>query len=230
MGQLFNPLLGSAATGIVLSASAYWIGIWVNRKLKSPFANPLAIAVGLVIAVIQLTPLTLEGFRKGGDIIAMFLPLATASLAISIYRRLRELGKNLFPILIGCGAGGLTAIASVWGMCRLFGLDDRLRVSLLPKSVTTPIAMELASIAGGVPAIATAAVLVTGITGVIAAPLLIRLMRLEDPVEQGVAIGTCSHALGTTYAIGLGEVQGAMSGIAIGVTGLYTVLYSLFFH
>ena len=120
------------------------------------------------------------------------------------------------------------SIISVLGLCKLFGLSDELAASLIPKSVTTPIAMEISQQQGGIVSITVAAVIVTGIFGAIFAPTLLKLFRVKDPVEAGIAIGTCSHALGTSKAVELGEVEGAMSGIAIGAAGIFTVLLSMF--
>ena len=152
---------------------------------------------------------------------------ATASLAVSIYRQLPLLKKNLLPVLAGCGTGSLASMGSVWLLCRLFRLDEALTASLLPKSVTTPIAIEIASQYGGIPSITVAIVVLTGILGAAAAPALIRLFRIRNPVEAGLAIGTCSHAVGTSKALELGEAEGAMSSIAIGVSGLLTVLFAM---
>ena len=138
------------------------------------------------------------------------------------------LKKNLIPILAGTFTGSVASIASVLVLCRLFGLSDELTASLIPKSVTTPIAMEISKQQGGIVPITVAAVIVTGIFGAVLAPIFIRIFRVKNPVEAGIAIGTCSHALGTSKALELGEVEGAMSGIAIGVAGIITVILTMF--
>ena len=169
----------------------------------------------------------LEEFNKGGDFIAFFLIPATAALALSIYRQVWLLKRNFLPIIIGSAVGSLVSMGSVYGLCRLFRLDEVLTYSLIPKSVTTPIAMDVSLQLGGEPSITVAAVVVTGITGAILAPAFIRLFRVNNPIAAGVAIGTCSHALGTAKALEIGEVEGAMSGIAIGVSGILTVLFAM---
>ena len=158
----------------------------------------------------------------------MFLAPATAALALSIYGQIDVLKKNLLPIAAGTLVGSLTSIISVLGLCKLFGLSDELTASLIPKSVTTPIAMEISQQQGGIVSITVAAVIVTGIFGAIFAPTLLTRFRGKDPVESGIAIGTCSDSLGTSKAVELGEVEGAMSGIAIGAAGIFTVLLSMF--
>lgn len=212
--------------GVVLSILAYALGVWVNKKLRTPIANPLLIAILLVIAFLKLTGIPLDAYRKGGDFISMFLAPATACLAVSIYSQRKLLKKNLFPVL----AGSAASMGCVWLLCRLFRVEDSFTASLLPKSVTTPIAMGVAEQLGGVVPVTVAAVIFTGILGAVLAPALIRLFRVKDPVAAGLAIGACSHAVGTSKALELGEAEGAMSSIAIGVCGLMTVLFSMFLH
>ena len=159
----------------------------------------------------------------------LFLGPATVCLAVTIYAQIDLLKKNLLPILAGCAAGAVTSVLSIWGLCRLFGLDRTLTVSLLPKSVTTPIATAIAEGQGGIVSITVAAVIFTGILGNLCAPALARLFRVKDPVAAGLAIGACSHAMGTARALELGETEGAMSGLAIGLCGLATTILALFF-
>ncbi len=214
--------------GVALSIGAYAVGLWVNRELRSPLVNPLLIAIALVIVVLQLFRIPLEDYQSGAGLISLFLGPATASLALAIHRRMDVLKRNLLPVLCGTAVGAAVSMGSVWGLCRLFGLSDELTFTLLPKSVTTPIAMELSRQHGGIVPVTVAAVVFTGILGAVFAPVLIRLLRVKNPVEAGLAIGTASHAVGTTKALELGETEGAMSGIAIGLAGLFTVVYSLF--
>lgn len=221
-------LWNSPLFGIVLSICAYQAGVWANKKTGSPLCNPLLIAVALIVAALKLFDIPLAAYQQGGRIIGVMLAPATAALALSMYRQIRQLRRHLLPVVAGCFVGSCASVASVFGLCRLFRLDEELTASLLPKSVTTPIAMELSAQAGGVPAVTVAAVIFTGILGAILAPLLVRLFRVEDPVCRGVAIGTSSHAIGTAKALELGELEGAMSGVSIGVAGISTVLIFLF--
>ena len=119
-------------------------------------------------------------------------------------------------------------MGSVFLLCRLFGLDEAMTWSLLPKSVTTPIAVGIAESHGGISSITVAAVILTGIMGSILAPFLIRIFRVKDSMTAGLAIGACSHAVGTSKAIEIGETEGAMSGLAIGICGIVTVVFSMF--
>ena len=213
--------------GVALSVLAFWIGVKIQKKTGLVVCNPLLIGMILVIGLLLALGIPYENYDQGGSLINLFLSPATACLAVAIYSKVQLLKENWLPILVGCVVGSLVSMGSILGLCRLFGLDEAMTASLLPKSVTTPIAVSVAQAHGGIPSITVVAVILTGILGSILAPLLIRLFRVKDPIAAGLAIGACSHAVGTSKALELGETEGAMSGLAIGVCGLVTVLFSL---
>lgn len=224
-----SELLSHPLFGLLITILAYLFGVHASRRIRSPFANPFLIAVFAIIVFLQITGITLVEYMVGGNMITLFLVPATAVLAVSIYRQKEILKQYFWPLIIGCLAGSITAMTSVLILCRLFMVEKAVESSLLPKSITTAIAIEIARSRGGVVAITIVATLITGVTGAILAPKLIKWLRIDDPVIAGVAIGTSSHAVGTTKAIELGEVQGAMSGLSIGVAGLITALLTVFF-
>lgn len=223
-----NELFYSPFFGIVLTILAFWIGVKIQKKTGIVFCNPLLIAIILVIGILLLFKIPYEAYNKGGSIINMFLAPATACLAVSIYNRLELLKKYYLPILVGCFCGCIASMGCVYGMCQLFGLDEQITYALLPKSVTTPIALSIAETHGGLIPITVIAVIITGILGSVTAPYLIKIFRVDNSVAAGVAIGACSHAIGTSKAVELGEIEGAMSGLAIGICGILTVIISLF--
>lgn len=222
-----EALYTSPYFGVALSVIAFGIGVKIQKKTKSAICNPLIIAIVLVTGVLLVFRIPYDSYNVGGEIINMFLAPATACLAVSIYTKLSILKKYWLPIIVGCIAGSLASMASVYGMCTLFGLDEALTMSMVPKSVTTPIAIGVAQAHGGVVPVTVVAVIFTGILGSIMAPLLIKVFRVSDSVAAGLAIGACSHAVGTSKAIQIGEVEGAMSGLAIGICGIVTVLFSM---
>ncbi len=219
-----NQVTSSPLFGIALSVAAFSVGLWVNRRTKLSIANPILIAIPLVIACLTLTGVPLADYQRGGEVINMLLGPATAALALSIYRQREILKENFLPVLLGCLAGCCASVGSTLALCRLFGLDQALTASLVPKSVTTPIAVELSAQGGGIAAVTIVVVIFTGICGAALAPGFLKLLRAEDPMAAGVAIGTASHGIGTARALQMGKVQGAMSGVAIGVSGIITVL------
>ena len=223
-----NQVTSSPLFGIALSVAAFSVGLWVNRRTKLSIANPILIAIPLVIACLTLTGVPLADYQRGGEVINMLLGPATAALALSIYRQREILKENFLPVLLGCLAGCCASVGSTLALCRIFGLDQALTASLVPKSVTTPIAVELSAQGGGIAAVTIVVVIFTGICGAALAPGFLKLLRVEDPMAAGVAIGTASHGIGTARALQLGKVQGAMSGVAIGVSGIITVLLLTF--
>ncbi|MDR1106233.1 MAG: LrgB family protein [Treponema sp.] len=223
-------LLSHPVCGILISLACFGAGVLVRRAFPSPFTSPLVIANVLVILIIVFTPLTLEQYEAGGNIIVMFMVPVTVILALRIYRRRAALMANIIPITLGCIAGSAASIFSTWGLCRLLGVEGDAAASLLPKSVTTAIALELAEKNGGVAGIAVPAVIITGIFSAVFSPFIIKALRLKDPVAAGVAMGASGHAIGTAAALELGETEGAMSGIAIGLMGIITsVIFAVVF-
>ena len=220
-------IFASPFFGIALSILAFSIGVYIQKKTGWVICNPLIIAIVLVIAVLLIFGISYEDYNVGGAMINMFLGPATACLAVSIYAKFELLKKHWLPILVGCRVGSLALMGSVFLLCRLFGLDEAITMALIPKSVTTPIAVGIAQSHGGVVPITVVAVIITGIMGSILAPSLIKLLKIDDEMCVGLAIGACSHAVGTSKAIELGETQGAMSGLAIGICGVMTVIFSL---
>ena len=225
---MLNELLYSPFFGLALSALAWTAGIWVQKKTGWVLCNPLLVAAAIVIVILSLFHIPLAAYNVGGSLIKLMLGPATAVLALNIYRQRAALQEHFLPVLAGCLVGSVASVTCVLLLCRLFTLDGAITASLLPKSVTTAIAVGIAESRGGIGGIAAAAVVLTGITGAVFAPLLARVFRVTDPVAEGLAIGACSHALGTTKALELGQVQGAMSSIAICVCGILTSLLALF--
>ena len=216
--------LNTPVTWLALSVLAYEIGLRLIRKLRTPICNPLLVAAILMGAVLVLTGTPLADYNAGGGFLTLFLTPATVALAVPIYRQLEVLKKNLLPILAGALVGSIVSIGSVILLCRLFGLDDTLIHSLIPKSVTTPIGVQLSGMLGGLTPVTAIAIIITGLFGAVLLPAFLKLLRITDPVTVGIAIGTASHAVGTSRAIELGETEGAMSGLAIAVAGIMTAI------
>lgn len=218
------------AFGIVLSIAAFSGAVWLNKKVRSPLLNPLLVSVAFIIAVLQIFHIPLADYQEGASVISYFLGPATAVLAYSVYRQIAILKRHFVPILAGCLAGSITSMLSSYGLCMLFGMGETMAMSTIAKSVTTPIAMSISDELGGIASITVAAVIASGIMGSILAPTLTKIFRVKSPIAAGVAIGTCSHAVGTVKALEIDELEGAMSGIAIGVAGLMTMIIALVYH
>ena len=217
-----NEIVNSPLFGILLSVTAFEIGVTISKKFKYSFLNPLLIANILIVGFLLTTGISLESYNVGGDYISVMLSPATVVLAVPLYRQISKLKQFWKPILAGIFAGSLTSLACVIVVSKLVGLSDTLMLSLLPKSITIPMGSVVSAQIGGIPPVTIIAITITGITGAVAAPAVCRFCRIKNKVAQGIAIGTASHALGTTRAMEMGEVQGAMSSLSIGVAGLFT--------
>lgn len=222
-----EAVFSSPFFGITLSLAAYCIGVKICRRTSLAICNPLLISYLIIIPTLLLAGIPLEWYENGGDLIDMFLSPATTVLALTIYRQRELVRRHLLAIAAGTLAGCITSITTVYAMCRLLSLDEIVTVSLLPKSITTPMAIAVSQSLGGIGSLTVLAVIFTGILGSILAPLLTKVFRIRDEVVQGIAIGASSHAVGTGKAIEMGEIQGAMSSISLVTSGILTVLVSI---
>ena len=225
MGEFLS---GSALFAILLTFGAYELGRLFQQKTGVALFNPILVAAVLTGAVLAAAGVPNQVYQQHCEVFSWLLTPATVCLAIPLHAQFSRLRHDLPAILAGVGAGTLVSLGFVWAMARLCRLDAVLTASLLPKSITTAMGIVVSQAAGGEPAITTAAIILTGILGSILAPVLIKLFRVKDPVAAGLAIGACSHAVGTSKALELGETEGAMSGLAIGICGILTVIFSLF--
>ena len=224
-----SELASSAFFSLTLTVLAYWVGITIQKKSGLVICNHMIIAAGLIIAVLKLLGISYEQYYVGGSIVNMLLGPATACMALAIYEKRELLKENWLPVLLGCLAGSVTTVVTVLVMSRMFGLSAEMTASLLPKSVTTPIATAISESHGGIASVTVSAVIFTGILGNLTAPFLLKLFRVRDPMAAGLGIGACSHAMGTAKALEMGRTEGAMSGLAIGICGIITSLLALLF-
>lgn len=214
--------VATLAVGSLLCIAVFRACATLYAKVKSPVLNPLLASVCLTIAALVAFDVPLDVYEDSTQAIAFFLGPATVALAYSVYAQRRLLKEHFIPIVAGCTVGSAVSMASAYFLCLALGLGNDMALSFVPKSVTTPIAISVSEQLGGITSITVAAVIVTGILGAIFSPLMIRVFRVRDKVAKGVAIGACSHAVGTTKALEMGELEGAMSGVSIAVSGLIT--------
>lgn len=217
-------LTNNALFGLVLSLAAFEVGIFINRNTKIPILNPLLIAIVIIICFLFALHIDFNTYNKGAQFINMFLGPSTVVLAVPLYKQLDLLKKNAKAILTGIFVGSFIGIISIIGISYLVGLDTSMIKSLVPKSVTTPIGISISSQLGGVVPITVLAIIVTGIIGAVFGPTICKIFKIKDKVAIGISIGTAAHAVGTSKALELGEVEGAMSSLSIGIAGIMTVI------
>ncbi len=210
--------------GIILTLGTFEIGKRIYNRYRLPILNPILIAILLIVGVLMAFKIPLDSYESGSKMLSLFLGPVTVILAVPLYKQLDLLRSHLFPILIGVTVGAITSIASVIILGKVMGLERILLLSMAPKSITTPIGMELSKNIGGIQAITIVGIMITGITGAVAAPIICEIFRIKNRVAKGIGVGVSSHAVGTSKAIEMGEVEGAMSGLAIGLTGVATII------
>lgn len=221
-------LEGISLFPIVLTLGAYQVGLWLRKKWNHPLCNPLLTALILVIGVLLTTGYSTERYTASTQIISWLITPATVCLALPLYEQLKQLKKSLPAILIGIAAGTVASLGVIFGLCKLWGLDREVTVSLLPKSITTAMGMVLSGENGGIESLTTAVIIITGILGSLIGSILCKLLRIKDPVAQGVAFGTASHVIGTSRAYELDPLTGAVSSLSLAVAGILTaVLFPL---
>lgn len=220
-----NELLQhSSYFGVFLSLLSYFAGMYLKKKFKWAIFNPLLVAVVLTIGVLLLFDIDYDTYNQSASYLSVLLTPATVCLAIPLYAHFKVLKKHYRAILIGIASGVLVSLLSVLLLSWLFGLDHAMYVTMLPKSITTAIGMSLSMELGGYAAMTVAAIVLTGVLGNMIAEGVCRLFGIEDPIAKGVGVGTASHAIGTSRAMMMGEVEGAMSSLSIVVAGVMTVL------
>ena len=217
-------LSSSSFFAVTLTLVAFAFGSACQKKWKWAVLNPILIAAALIIAVLKLLDIPNAVYQDGCAFLTYLLTPATICLAISFYDQFQKLKSHLTAAVLGILAGTVASIGTIWALTNLFRLDEAITASLLPKSVTTAIGVALTQEIGGVAAITTAAIVITGIIGNITGPALCRLFRLKSEVAQGVAFGTSAHVIGTAKATELSQLTGAVSSMSLTVAGIITAV------
>lgn len=217
-------LQNSAVWGVALTLSVFAAATWINRKYGAAWCNPLLLSSIFVIVFLSAAKIPYGQYHESTAIIRYLLLPATVSLAIPLYEQWQLLKENALAILVGISAGVATSLLCVLLLGLLFKLEPQLIVTLLPKSVTTAIGMDVSSELGGLASLTSAVIVLTGIAGNLMAQGLCKALKLTNPIARGVAIGTSAHAVGTAKAFQMGQVEGAMSSLSIAVAGVMTAI------
>ena len=221
---MIERLTQGAVWGVLLTLGAYALGTLLQKKTGRAWCNPLLLASLFLILFLRLCGISYPDYQASAAPVSYLLLPATVSLAVPLYEQWEALRKNAAAILSGIAAGTAVSLLALLGLAWVFHLDRAAAVSLLPKSVTTAIGADVAAELGGIPALTTAVIILTGIFGNLAAQAVCKWFRITDPVAKGVGIGTSAHAIGTARALEMGPVEGAMSSLSIAVAGVLTAL------
>lgn len=219
-------IASSAFFGVLISLGLYQLGVFLKKKLKSGLVNPLLIAIAGTIICLLALKVDYADYAAAANPLSFLLTPATVCLAIPLYRQLPLMKKCWKAVVGGILIGVVTSLVCILALALIFGLDHAQYATLLPKSITTAIGMGVSAELGGIETITVAVIVLTGIAGNVLVDPVCRLFRITDDVAKGIAIGTSAHAIGTARALEMGQVTGAMSGLAIAVAGIVTVVLS----
>lgn len=214
----------SSYFGFMLTIIIYYLAVLLKDKTKKTILNPLLITTIIIVIFLLIFNIKYETYNIGAKYISYFLTPTTVCLAVPLYKQIRVLRKSIIGILSGIISGVLANAFVIVILVKCFKMDNILGTSLLSKSITAPIAIGVTNELGGISSITVFAVILSGIIGAVIAPTIFKLLKIKSPVSQGLACGTAAHGSGTTTALELGEIQGAISGLAIIITGLITTL------
>ena len=219
----------SMFAGVTLSIIAYLIGEILKKKFKLGIFNPLLIAIVVSIVFLAVGNIDYEVYNEGAKFLSWLLTPATVCLAIPLYEQWDLLKNNHKAVLVGLTAGVVTSLVTVLVLSLLLGLSHEEYVTMLPKSITTAIGMGVSEELGGYVTITVAVIIVTGVLGNMFGELICKVFKIEEPISKGLAFGSAAHAIGTAKAMEIGEIEGAMSSLAIAVSGILTVILSSVF-
>ena len=219
----------SMFAGVTLSIIAYLIGAILKKKFKLGIFNPLLIAIVVSIVCLAVGNSDYEVYHEGAKFLRWLLTPATVCLAIPLYEQWDLLKNNHKAVLLGLTAGVVTSLVTVLVLSLLLGLSHEEYVTMLPKSITTAIGMGVSEELGGYVTITVAVIIVTGVLGNMFGELICKVFKIEEPISKGLAFGSAAHAIGTAKAMEIGEIEGAMSSLAIAVSGILTVILSSVF-
>ena len=222
MTQLLNDFLsGSAAWGVLLTLAAFALGTLINKVTGKAIFNPLLLGSIFVIIFLSVCNIPYADYKASAAPVNYLLLPATVALAIPLYEKIDLLKENAAAIIAGISVGTLVSLGSALALALALDLTREQYATLLP---TTAISMDVAAELGGIAALTGAIVIVTGIVGALLAETVCKMFHITDPIAKGVGIGTSAHAVGTSKALQMGEVEGAMSGLSIAVAGVLTAV------
>ena len=222
--ETIRALLQGDVFLLMLVLGTFLLGIWLYRKLKVPLLQPLLISVAIIIPFLKVTGVEYEMFYEQTRFLNFMLGPSVVALGYVLYEQLEHIRGNVLSILTSVFVGCVVAIVSVLLVAKLCGADKVLMSSLAPKSVTTPIAMSISERSGGIGSLTAIVVILTGIFGSIVGPFVLRKLNITSKIAKGLALGSAAHGVGTAKAMEMGAVEGAVSGLAIGLMGLVTAL------
>lgn len=207
---------------IAITFGLYHLSKLIQRKTQMILLNPILLTIAVIIIFLELMGIDYETYEKGGKYIDFWLKPAVVALGVPLYLQIEAIKKQAIPVLLSQLVGCVVGIVSVVGVAQMLGATKEVILSLAPKSVTTPIAMEVTKQVGGIPSLTAAVVVITGLLGAMLGFKILRLGFVSNPISQGISMGTAAHAVGTAAAMEVSERYGAFSGLGLIINGVLT--------
>lgn len=211
---------------LTLTFSIFFFAKLLQRKTGLVILNPILLTIAALIIYLKVFNISFETYNEGGHLIEFWLKPAVVALGVPLYLQLEAIKKQLLPIVLSQLAGCIVGVISVVLIAKLMGASQDVILSLAPKSVTTPIAMEVTKTLGGIPALTAAVVVLVGLFGAIVGFKILRMLKIYSPIAQGLSMGTAAHAVGTSTAMDISRNYGAYASLGLTVNGIFTALFT----
>lgn len=209
---------------IALTFGTYFLGKLLRKWTGWVIMNPILVAITLMIVFLKVTGVSYDTYNEGGHLIEFWLRPAVVALGVPLYLQLGTIKKNLAPILVAELAGCVVGIVSVVYIAKQMGASREVILSLAPKSVTTPIAMEVTKAVGGIPSLTAAVVVCVGLMCAVCGYKTMGFAHVKSPVAQGLSMGTAAHAMGTATSMDVSQLHGAYASLGLTLNGIFTSL------
>lgn len=222
MMDLFTQLLSRPILCLPLTIGIYLLSLILYRKVRVGILHPLTVTIGVIILMLYLSGTSYEEYKQGSELIDFLLGPSVVSLGYILYEQSKYLKGRVVSIMLSLFVGSLIGILSAVGLAYALGAEQAIAYSMEPKSVTTPIAIALSEQSGGIPALTAVVVVISGIIGGVIGPPLFKWLGIQSRIAKGLALGAAAHGVGTSVAIQMGALEGAIGGLAIGIMGVFT--------
>jgi predicted murein hydrolase (TIGR00659 family) len=220
-----NPVTASPIFGVGITVLVYSIALALHRRWR--WMHPLLITCGVLIVLLRVTHIPYAAYNHGGEIISFFLGPATIALGVPFYKQSRRIGRHVLPIVLSVTIGAATGLSTAWAFVKLAHGSDEVARSMLPKSVTTPISIELSRQLGGTPELSAVFTVLAGLIGSVVGPMILRAFGVRRDIPLGLAMGTSAHGIGTARVVQESELQGGSAGFAMALAGIVTAILSI---
>ena len=209
---------------LTITFGIFFLAKWLQKRTGIMLLNPILLTIAILIIFLKVTGVSYETYNEGGHLIEFWLKPAVVALGVPLYLQLETIKKQLLPILLSQLAGCVVGVASVVLIAKWMGASNEIIYSLAPKSVTTPIAMEVAQSLGGIPSLTAAVVVCVGLLGGMLGFKAMHMTHIGSPMAQGLSMGTAAHAVGTSAAMEVSRKYGAFASLGLTLNGIFTAL------